>query len=282
MGNTQMMNLKTLSMIALSAAFACGCSDGGTSPTNTGGSTGTGGSGNGGTGNTGGGNVGGGGAAAVGNVCPSGVTGIPDCWVSTQNVPGIRGVYAFGDTVTTMRVTEESSGVICVEGVLAQQCDTACPNRDYEYWGGGIGMQLSTGETDPHTPWNAAVAGVTGLNFNVEFPMPPSPSAGIRAQVSLVTDTAHGFVYGGDTAIAAAGPISAQFTEFVQPSWGLATLLWDPTQVDALQFQAVTQSLSSEPYKFCISGIQFIDAAGTVINVPPQPDGAGGGGGATP
>lgn len=288
-----MMNIKALSMVTLTAAFLFGCSSG-----TTGGTAGTGGTGNsgtGGSGNNGGSTAAGGGGgttAVTGNVCPSGVTGLADCWVSTTDIPGIKGVYAFGDGVTTMHVSEPTPGTLCLEGVLAQNCcaDTAsCPVQcangaaDYSLWGGGMGLQLSTGTAAPHTPFNATTAGVTGEKFTLATP----PSQGIRAQVSLVTHSDKAFCYsqGGtspDTAITAAGDYSGQWaTDFTQPSWGDPTITWDPTQVDSIQFQAVTGTAGSEAFKFCISNLNFIDAAGTVVNVPPQVDtSAGGGGGA--
>jgi hypothetical protein len=141
-----------------------------------------------------------------------------------------------------------------------------------------MGLQLSSGRTAPYTPWDAAAAGVTGVRFTVEN---PPVAGGVRAIISVVSDIEHGFVYQGDTAIIAAGEISGQFAgDFVQPSWGIQTLVWDPTQVHALQFQGVTHSDYTQPYEFCISNIQFIDATGTVVDVPPRTDGAAGAGSA--
>ena len=289
-----MMNLKTLSMITLTAAFLYGCSsDSG------GGTAGTGGTGNSATGGNGGitgatggnGGITGGGGTVAATTCGASE---PGCWVSTTDVPGIKGVYAFGDGTSTAFLTYPSAGKVCMQGQMAQQCATGCPNGggDYSLWGMGMGMQLSTGAMAPHTPWDATAAGVTGVKFTLSTP----PAGGVRAQISLVSDDQHGFVLGGDNgAITTDGvETSAQFTEFVQPSWGCpaattsaacgtppAELMWDGTQLDAIQFQAVSVDTGTTDYMYCVSNIQFIDAAGTVVNVPPQVDtnvgGAGGG-----
>src|SRR5262245_49818197 len=79
-----------------------------------GGSWGIGGVGN--TGNIG--NTGG----FIGSTCAAGND--PACWISTTDVPGTLGVYAFGDGTSTIQLSEPAPGTICVQGTLAQQCAT--------------------------------------------------------------------------------------------------------------------------------------------------------------
>jgi hypothetical protein len=277
-----MMTLNRISLIAMVAAFAIGCgSDDDDTRGGTGGSgnTSSGGSGNSGTGGGSGGGTAtggaGGGTAVVGATCA--VEGTPGCWQDLMGFPGIMGAYAFGDGTTTMELSSPSAGTVCMAGTMAAQCATGCPDGgEYSLWGGGIGMQLATAEAGVITePFDATALGIEKVRFSITTP----PASGLRVQISLTADNTLGFVYGGGTAdiTAAVTDEVAPFTAFTQPAWGDETFMWDPTDIDAIQFQVVSVVGTATPYNFCVSNLAFLDANDAVVDVPVP--GAGGAGG---
>lgn len=300
-----MMNLKTLSMITLTAAFLYGCSDSGS--TNNGGTGGTGNSSTGGNGGTnatgGGGGVGntGGGAATCTNTDNNGL----DATTAANNF--FSAVYGFGDgdaasanpstaadPGTTFCLDSPADGQMCMNGLGQNACGTTTTTADCDYhrWGAGIGLNLAMHTDTAVTAFDAAAAGVTGVKFTLS-----GVTAPIRVQVTMVDDPATttsnestGFVLGGGAAdITADGTVTAQFSEFTQPPWGCTAantanpcgdgvdLAFDPTNLDALQFQVPTIAGATTSYDFCVSDIQLVDAGGNVVTPPAGSGGAGGG-----
>lgn len=299
-----MMKLKTLSMITLTAvAFGAGCGSSG----NPGGGGGTGGTGNsatGGTGNAGGGNVAGNGGtmAACTNTANEG-QGL-DLSAAENNF--VTAIYAFGDTnngavpatdtdpATTFCIVQPdgTTGQMCMNGTGAEACGGVTP-CDYHRWGAGIGVQLSVHDATSGaiTPFDAAAANIAGVSFNVTG----VPTNGLRVQLTMPDDPATalpegtGFVFGGGVAdITADGPVTAMFTDFTQPDWGCGAtstqnpcgagvvLDFDPTKLDALQFQVPTVAGSTFSYNFCVTDLKFLDSTGAVVTPPAGSGGSGG------
>lgn len=313
-GITQMMNLKTLSMITLTAvAFGSGCG----SDSNPGGTGGTGNStSTGGNGNTGGGAVGGNGGTAP--ACTNSLNEGQGLDLSAADNNFVTAIYAFGDTnngavpstdtdpASTFCIVQPdgTTGQMCMNGTGAMACGGTTP-CDYHRWGAGIGMNLAThaatGEIT--APFDATAANVAGVKFTLAGP----PATGIRLQLTMADDPAtaaynepdHAFVWQKDGTgpygeVMADGTFTAMFADFVQPPWGCNSttntgtnpcgagvdMAMNLTLLDAIQFQVPTAETTETPYNFCLSGIEFVDASGATVTPPAGSGGAGGSGGA--
>lgn len=201
------------------------------------------------------------------------------------NFSATRSIYVYGDG-TTSACTDDATtvGTLCVEGNATDAM------TDYKNWGAGIGLQLA--ETDTAgavvTPWNATALGITQLRFTA------SNLAGrkLRVQISRVDDPAitdstlnyqaNGFLWGGSTPKTAADGVNTiDLTLFKLPSWakdkiemGLGSALpdgadvLDPSALHSLQFQVASDpGDATEKYSFCLSQVEWLDAAGAVVPV---------------
>lgn len=201
------------------------------------------------------------------------------------NFSATRSIYVYGDG-TTSACTDDATtvGTLCVEGNATDAMS------DYKNWGAGIGLQLA--ETDSTgavvMPWNAAALGITQLRFTA------SNLAGrkLRVQISRVDDPAiadaannyqsNGFLWGGSSPKTAADGVNTiDLTLFKLPSWakekietGLGAALADGADVleasalHSLQFQVASDpGDATEKYSFCLSGVEWLDAAGAVVPV---------------
>jgi hypothetical protein len=184
----------------------------------------------------------------------------------------------------TTHCLEHTADSICFDGTAAPAGDS------YECWGSGYGIQMAAADElgNVTLAWDASAVGVAGVKFTLSG-MAGGPK--IRAQISQdgLADTA-AFVHGGGTAdIGTDGEKVLMFEDFTLPSWttmanpDLVGTVLDPTQIKALQIQVVTVPAGAKVYDFCLSGLTWITADMTPVDViAPEPPMEGDAGPMTP
>jgi hypothetical protein len=208
----------------------------------------------------------------------------------------VRSIYVYGDAVTSACTDDTTTpGTVCVEGnAVASDGGDAATTDDYKNWGAGIGLQLA--ETDGDgvlvAAWDATTAGaapITQLRFTVSNLTASRP---LRVQISNIDNPAittaadnyqaNGFMWGGSaTTKAKEGVNTIPLTDFELPSWAVTNIerglgaalpegaeILDPTKIHSLQFQIANNPKDDpEMYKFCLSQVEWLDAAGNVVAV---------------
>jgi hypothetical protein len=215
----------------------------------------------------------------------------------TPAFPGVLGIYAYGDGVTTICLDTATPGKVCANGVVPMSDKdgvTTTTEDKYANYGAGFGLKLAEADADGKliAPWDAAALGIKSLQFDIEGVDGGRP---IRIQMGQVPDPAitmggnydeNSFVWGGDekkdikktTAM-----VLIDLATVMLPSW---TGVLDPTdatgmkvaegqvidlaQLDSLQFQVTTEPTKTGLYNFCVSNLTWLDMAGMPVTVPPR------------
>ncbi len=256
------------SIIALSS-FSAGCDDGG-DPAGAAGSTGTG----------SGGATGSGGSTGSGSGVKLAVT--ETGWVdkSGNSLEAQGAWYPYSDTsgcITAGHTAAECSAVtvpgptvmgfpptdiatakICTEGTVAKVIGT--PPDYSNMWGAGIGLDFNNSGGTPavKSAFDATAKGVTGVSFVID----QVPLGGLRVEFPEVATDGKSANYAD--AVAGAYPNS-------NITAGLNTIPWsrvktpgdlvqpfNPANLLGIQFHAVTNTTSSNTYKFCISELTLL------------------------
>lgn len=217
---------------------------------------------------------------------------------TTANLSGVRSVYGYGDDTTSLCKTAEdpvAPGAVCVEG------NALDAGTEFTNWGAGIGLLLA--ETDEAgvvvAPWDATALGIVGMRFTVAGFEGTRP---VRVGITQVNDPAittpadnyeaNGFLWGGSSPDSIAnGVINIAFADFTLPSWSATNLerglgadlpeggdVLDPAKIHSVQLQVASDPGDDpEKYKFCVSGVEWLDAAGNPVTVTiPEPNDTGG------
>lgn len=271
--------------IGLAAATGCASSP---SKQNTGGggssSTGTGGSSSTGTG------------GSSGNL--TGVTLVPSAtgWIDKTDVGNtimVQGAwYPYGDSYGEAKCTSatfgkhaagdcsvitmpdpvgtgfpNTAGSMCTTGTAAKVLDivgmTGMP--DYSnMWGAGIGLDLnaSGGDLSTKSPYNATMAGVTGISFKIDT----VPLSGLRVEfpMPLTNGNPAGSDYWGASSSYPASPAQPglnviRWADVKSPAAATASpVAFDPTQIESIQFHVPSSTSAASPYSFCISELTFL------------------------
>jgi hypothetical protein len=58
---------------------------------------------------------------------------------------------------------------------------------------------------------------------------------------------------------------TVRFDQFGKPVWDTTTFPFDPTRLNAFEFQVVSAQGASAPYDICVSDIAFVDPDGNVV-----------------
>lgn len=210
--------------------------------------------------------------------------------IATAAFPGVAAYYGYGDGKTSLCPTAATvANTLCIEGnAVSSKGET----NDYEFFGAGVGLQMAGSAT---AAWDAAAVGVVGVKFTT------SGVAGrkVRVQMSQINDPAdatkeydkNSFVWGGskysskELKAGGDGEQTLLFAEVGLPEWSATALgleedaLIDPTKIASLAFQVVNGPADdTEIYTFCISNLQWIDAAGAPVAVVPPETGTDTGG----
>lgn len=191
--------------------------------------------------------------------------------------PAARGIYVFGDNVTTACTDDTKPGTLCVEG------NATAAGEDYANWGVGVGLQLAPVDDQGVTlaPWNAAELGIVALRFTL------TNVQGRPVQVQIaqtddarITDQQYNyqfnpFIWGGSTPRALPeGVTTLELTQFRLPSWGqekietglggaIASTILDGSKLHSVMFQAASATDDpTQKYSFCLSEVAWLDAAG--------------------
>lgn len=191
--------------------------------------------------------------------------------------PAARGIYVFGDNVTTACTNDTKPGMLCVEG------NATGAGEDYANWGVGVGLQLAPVDDQGVTiaPWNATELGIVALRFtltNIE-------GRPVQIQVAQTDDASittqeynyqfNPFIWGGSSPRALTeGVTTLELTQFRLPSWGqakietglggaIASTILDGSKLHSVMFQAASETDDpTQKYSFCLSEVAWLDAAG--------------------
>lgn len=203
----------------------------------------------------------------------AGVDPAPTCAAppATPAPVPINAVYGFSDETTTYEITEPSPGTLCLTGTAVDSNDG---DDMYGNWGAGLGLQVGT---DDDTGYDAAMLGIAGVQFELSM----VEGRPVRVQMTLanipeITTPAENFgsnAYGWGTTpknITMNGPAVVPFDEFKLPSWSMIPAAYkgdlDATRLNALQVQiANNPGDAEEPYSFCVSNMEWINACGEVV-----------------
>lgn len=173
-------------------------------------------------------------------------------WVSAvDNTVGIQGalwtatdVGSGGNSIIDPASFENSGESICVSGSASQVL-----NMEYStYWGAMVGLNLNQveGESTPE-PYDALAHGVTGFGFDLDnLPLQGELRFGVK-------------VYGEATEYCA--PVYSTISEFRwEDLWAdcwepNSPITPDPSRIESIHWQVVTNSFSRVDYAFCISNL---------------------------
>jgi hypothetical protein len=192
---------------------------------------------------------------------------------------GVRAIAFYGDGKTTL-CAAPSLGKLCLSGVASSSGD------DYVYWGSGLSLLI---EPAPGEPRDLETLGVTAAGLAL------TDVRGRPVRVALhqvddpeITDPTqnfeqNAFYFGGSAPNGTTmdAELVIAFSQFVQPSW---TLLVDPATgesaeglvVDPSRLKGLLLQISNNPddltttYGFCVSGIEWHSAAGTLVDLPEE------------
>jgi hypothetical protein len=167
------------------------------------------------------------------------------------NTVGIQGAfYTFGDVddggdfVIEPASYENAGGTVCAKGTAE-----IVQNAEYDiYWGGAIGFNLNQNEgEDTANPFNAQAAGVTGFGFHIG----PLPVGGqLRFNVVVAGDTNNYC-----KAITGEQSVMMRWEDLQQSCWAAMPVTPDPTNIEAIHWQIVTNDANSYEFDFCVEGL---------------------------
>lgn len=181
----------------------------------------------------------------------------------------VETVFDLGDEKTTRSLSQPAPDVLCLSGTAYSSTD------EFTYWGAIMVIQLAP---DSSTPFNAAALGITGLRFQITDWLARRVRVGL-AQVNdpnIIATTRNfelnPFLHGGSNPKNIEGdetrtvpfehfklPYFSQIEEDVPPSL-------DATRLHSFQlFMANHPEDDETPYKFCVTGLQWLDACGQVV-----------------
>lgn len=207
---------------------------------------------------------------------------------TSASLSGTRSVYGYGDNTTSLCKTADdpvAPGAVCVEG-------NAVPaGTDFATWGAGIGLLLAATDANGEviSAWDAAALNIAAVRFTAAG---LEGTRKVRIGITQVDDPAitetsknygaNGFLSGGTSAKPLiAGVNEIPLANFKLPSWaktaieeGLGAALpeggdtLDPSKIHSMQLQVANNpNDDEEKYKFCISNLEWLDAAGNVVQV---------------
>jgi hypothetical protein len=186
---------------------------------------------------------------------------------------GSVGVYVAKDDQAEVCLSPVSPTRLCMSG------STVASGEDYTYWGGGMGLAMSTPADGGFAPLDAASLGIEGVRFTVEGVRPPFMLRAYLNQVDspYIVDPENNFVHNSFliSELSENGVVESLFSNAWPPAWtGLdvdedgtpdTNVLFDPTQLNSLQFFVVANMHSGFDFDVCISDVEWIDSAGDVV-----------------
>lgn len=182
-------------------------------------------------------------------------------------------LYSFSDGVTSLDL-QASSGQSqwCAYGVATSS------GTDYAQWGAGVGALV--GQQDGSglsLPFDAAARGIVGVRFFIEMKGRPVRVMLTEVDSPEILNSAENFRYnafvlGGTSPnqLDVPGSYELRFEDFSLPEWTLVPeefrRPFDPSRLDSLQFLVPNEpNDATEPYAFCVTAIEWVDACGTAL-----------------
>lgn len=153
---------------------------------------------------------------------------------------------SFADGGMQVCATGSAGQVMMANGALAYD----------DYWGAAIGFNLKQVEgEDAALPFDATATmpPITGFSFNVAGADPLPAGGELRFNIKVAGDTNNYCAK-----ITAAGPNSFRLTEMLQSCWMPEQITPDPTKLEALHWQYVTNSTASYNFDICITELRAL------------------------
>lgn len=185
--------------------------------------------------------------------------------------------YTFSDGVTGIDLTASDDGQMwCGEG-------TAGPaGPDYANWGAGLGLFLgSQTESGDEIAFDAAARGIVGVRFVIDLFGRP-----LRLMLSEVDSPdivesglnyeANPYSWGRPpNELQISGTYEVRFENFFLAPWTQLPdehqRALDPSRLHSLQFLVPNdQNDPTDPYRFCVWGVQWVDTCGNPVEVSLQ------------
>jgi hypothetical protein len=190
------------------------------------------------------------------------------CILAVDGHPFVHAAGTITDGVSTGKV-RHAGGRFCLSGRLD-------PGPTNANWGAFLALFLTHGDAQGiPAPFDAPAFGITQVQLTIEQP----PVAGLVIQLSAVQradclaipdcltpapfELADG--NGDQMIVEEPGTITAPFTSFVQPSWGDASLAFDPSLVATMRVVPLTLPGVVLDYDFCVRDVRFLDGGGRVV-----------------
>jgi hypothetical protein len=211
--------------------------------------------------------------------------GIQGAWYGYGDGQGTDGTVAMSDCVLKgMHMATDCSvittpmygsfpqttpGKMCTSGTVAKVimgsvgCTapaTTC--ADYSnLFGAGIGLDLNNAGADGgggKMPFNATMAGITGIEFDLD--MAP-PTNGIRVEFPTVGTENTSAMWKPGTSNKSplvVGHNVLMFADVASPTYVKPAIPFDPTKILSIQFHVPTTTTASQAYSFCISNLAVV------------------------
>lgn len=186
-----------------------------------------------------------------------------------NNTYGIQGAfYTFGDTADGggSTIAPDSGAVdfsmyaenVCAAGTAGMVMNGADGMPAFStYWGAAIGFNLSQEKgVDTALPYNASTNGVVGFAFNVGGTSAIPTGGELRFNVKVNGDTNNYCAK-----ITTPGANSFMLTDLHQSCWDAASATLptpDPSKLEALHWQYVTNTMASYTFNLCISDLRVL------------------------
>lgn len=182
---------------------------------------------------------------------------ITDCSVINHPTPG-----------QPFMPTDAGSSKMCTDGVAAQVMNMG-GNPDYsDLWGAGIGLDFNNPGGDAGVAGYFDMSAYSGIEF--DFSADVLPTGAMR--VNFPFKTMHGTdspYWGGATAMASNLTGTTASPQHVVIKWAdvggpfyltqqtpaVTPPTFDPTAVQAIQFQVFTNTKATTPYSFCVANL---------------------------
>jgi hypothetical protein len=174
-------------------------------------------------------------------------------WVARMdNEAGIQGAfYTFndnedgGDFVINPATYETAGATICADGTAE-----AVLNMEYAvYWGGAVGFNLNQEEgSDTAMAYDATANGVTGFGFDIST----LPVGGqLRFNVLVSGEPENNYC----ALITATAGNEFRWEDLKLSCWAAMPTTPDPTKIEAVHWQIVTNENAPYDFNFCVSNI---------------------------
>ena len=193
--------------------------------------------------------------------------------IEAPSIGGSKAVY----------VAKDERAVVCLDPVTPTQLcmygSTAASGEDFVYWGGGLGLVMSTSTDGGVEPFDATSLGIAGVRFTIDGVRPPFMVRAYLNQVDApeITNPVSNFVQNSFviSELNENGVFALSFANAALPAWTNLDVNddgspdpdvpFDPAFLNSLQFFIAADRYTPFDFEVCISDVQWIDAAGEPV-----------------